>query len=170
MSFVKVARAAQHERMGVVTDQVRGELLHHVSSRRAGMNTIETEYRRQPFRVARPAAGQSPAAGEAVCQTCAETVPYRIMPADSTVRRRRIWLAVLLSGAAIGVAAIQLFFWPVEAIEGWPLLAFPAGIGLLFGGIAGRVNEDGVRLDRRRGRHRHIVRSGSRNTEGRARV
>jgi hypothetical protein len=54
-------------------NQVTGELLHHVQSRRAGYNTVEHEYRRQPFLVPRPADGQPPEKGETRCEACGRT-------------------------------------------------------------------------------------------------
>ena len=152
--------------MGSITNRVSGELLHHVRTRRAGINSVEREYRRQPFRVARPADGQPPAGGEAVCETCGEAVPYRIMSAGSTVRRRRIWLFVSLAGVALGLASFLLLCWTIEGFEGWPVLGFAAGGGVLVGASVARVVEDGVRVGRRRGAHRHIVRSRAMNTEG----
>jgi hypothetical protein len=156
----------QHGRMGSITNRVTGELLHHVRTRRAGVNSVEREYRRQPFRVARPADGQPPAGGETVCETCGESVRYRITSAGSTLRRRRIWLVVALAGVVFGVASFVLLFWQIEGFDGWPVLGFAAGGGVFIGVLITRVTEDGVRVGRQRGTRRHIVRSGAMNTEG----
>src|SRR5258708_5673071 len=115
------------------------------------------------------ACAQPPAGGEAVCETCGEAVRYRIMSAGSTVQRRRVWLVVSLAGLALGLASFVLLFWGIEGFEGWPVLGFAAGFGVLVGASVARVVEDGVRVGRRRGAHRHIGRSGAMNTERRER-
>jgi hypothetical protein len=155
----------QHGRMGSITNRVSGELLHHVRTRRT-VNSVEREYRRQPFRVARPADGQPPTGGETVCETCGEVVSYRIMSAASSVRRRYIWLVVSLAGVVLGLASFILLFWRIEGFDGWPVLGFAVAGGVVLGALVARAVEDGVRVGRRRGPHRHIVRSGTMSTEG----
>lgn len=151
--------------MGSITNWVSGELLHHVRTRWTG-NAVERLYRRQPFRGVRPADGQPPAAGEAVCEACGEAVSYRIMSVRSTVLRRRFWLSLALVAVAVACVSSGLMIWRIEGFEGWPVVGFAAGGGLAVGFLIARIVEDGVRVGRRRGAHRHAVRSGAMSTEG----
>jgi hypothetical protein len=149
--------------MPSITNQVRGELLHHVRSRWIGISAVEREFQRQPFRVRRPGDGQPPADGEATCETCGETVPYRIMSAGSTLLRRRIWLVVSLAGAAFAATSFVLI---CSGASLWGLIGGPVGIGMVFGAGAARAGEDGVRVGRVKSAYRHFVRSGTMSTEG----
>ena len=152
--------------MGSITNRVTGELLHHVRTRRT-LNSVQTVYRRQPFRAVRPADGQPPAAGEAVCDTCGEAVPYRIMSRRSTVLRRRFWLVLLLVAVALILASCGgMTIWDIEWFDGWQVVVGTAGWGLAIGAFGGWASVDGVRVGRPRGAHRHVVRSGFMNTEG----
>ncbi|WP_033338710.1 hypothetical protein [Catenuloplanes japonicus] len=153
--------------MGGITNRVTGEMLHHVRSRWSGINSVEREYRRQPFRAVRPGRGQPPAPGEIVCETCGETISYRISSAHSTVRRRRIWLAVALSGITLSVVSTVLLFQRIDGFDGWPVLGGSLGFGIFVAGLVVRVSDDGVRVGRRRpGTRPHVMRTGTLSTEG----
>jgi hypothetical protein len=147
-------------------NHVTGELLHHVQSRRVAFDTVEHEYRRQPFRVARPPDGRPPASGEARCEACGRAVTYKVLSARATARRRGCWLVVALTGMAAFVVSWVLLFG--GDLDGFPVIGIGLGAGATIAGFIFRHIEDGVRVGRQRGPNKHYVRSGRMSTAGRA--